>query len=91
MVTRQAPVFGGDRKESVNLALSFERKGRELQEITKAVVGILVLQTRSLLGDGIPPRLPLRVSLAKPPDQKPSGPDESELPANSSSRADTDS
>jgi hypothetical protein len=35
----------------------------------KEVVGIHVLLTRSPFGDGIPRRLPLRVSLAKPPDQ----------------------
>ena len=37
-----------------------------LQEVTKEVVGIHVLLTRSLFGDGIPRRLLLRVSLAKP-------------------------
>jgi len=34
--------------------------------LIKEVVGIHVLQTRSLSGGGIPPRLLLRVSLAKP-------------------------
>ena len=37
----------------------------ELQETTKAVVGIHVLLTRSPFGAGIPRRLLLRVSLAK--------------------------
>src|SRR6516164_8270755 len=37
-----------------------------LQEVTKEVVGIHVLLTRSLFGDGIPRSLLLRVSLAKP-------------------------
>jgi len=36
------------------------------QEITKEVAGIHVLLTRSLFGDGIPRRLLLRVSRAKP-------------------------
>ena len=36
------------------------------QEITKEVVGIRVLLTRSLFGDGIPRRLFRPVSLAKP-------------------------
>jgi len=36
------------------------------REVTKEVVGIRVLLTRLLFGDGIPRRLPLRVSLAKP-------------------------
>ena len=37
-----------------------------MQEITREVVGIHVLLTRSLFGDGILRRLLLRVSLAKP-------------------------
>jgi len=41
-------------------------EAEELQEITKVPVGIHVLQTRSLFGDGIPRRSLLRVSLAKP-------------------------
>jgi hypothetical protein len=41
-------------------------KRRDLQEITKEVVGIHVLLTRSLFDGGIPRRLLLRVSLAKP-------------------------
>jgi len=36
------------------------------QEITKEVVGIHVLLTRSLFGGGIPRKLLLRVSPAKP-------------------------
>ena len=36
------------------------------QEITKEVAGIHVLLSRSLFGDGIPRKLLLRVSLAKP-------------------------
>ena len=41
-------------------------KGRALQEVTKEAVGIHVLLTRSLFGDGIPRTLLLRVSRAKP-------------------------
>jgi len=37
-----------------------------VQEITKVAVGIHVLPTRPLFGDGIPRRSLLRVSLAKP-------------------------
>jgi hypothetical protein len=33
-----------------------------MQEVSKEVVGIHVLQTRSLFGDGIPRRLPLHFS-----------------------------
>ena len=39
---------------------------REPQEVTKEIVGIHVLLTRSLFGDGILRSLLLRVSLAKP-------------------------
>ena len=41
-------------------------KGRALQDVSKEVVGIHVLLTRLLFGGGIPSRLLLRVSVAKP-------------------------
>jgi hypothetical protein len=41
-------------------------EAREPQEVTKQVVGIHVLLTRSLFGEGIPRKLLQRVSLAKP-------------------------
>src|SRR5215467_3213196 len=41
-------------------------KGREPQEVTKEIVGIHVLLSRSLFGDDIPRRLLRHVSLAKP-------------------------
>jgi hypothetical protein len=44
----------------------FEPKDRALQSLVKEVVGIRVLLIRSLFGGGIPRRLLLRVSLAKP-------------------------
>jgi hypothetical protein len=47
-------------------AESGSAKGRALQAVTKEVVGIHVLPSRSLFGDGIPRRLPLRVSPEKP-------------------------
>ena len=40
--------------------------GLDQQAVTKEAVGIHVLLTRSLFGDGIPRRLLRRVSLAKP-------------------------
>jgi hypothetical protein len=48
-----------------SLRLLNETAGK-LQEIIKEVVGIHVLLTRSLFGDGILRRLLLRVSLGKP-------------------------
>ena len=42
------------------------RRETALRAVTKEVVGIHVLLTRSLSGGGIPRRLLLRVSLAKP-------------------------
>ena len=41
-------------------------EGRELQAVTKVVVGIHVLPMHPLFGDDIPRRLPRRVSLVKP-------------------------
>jgi hypothetical protein len=66
MVTRQGTCFGGDRKESVGLALSFERKPGRCKKVTKAVVGIHDLLTHSLFGDGNPRSLLPCVSRAKP-------------------------
>jgi hypothetical protein len=68
MVAPPSTCFGGDRKESVRFALSFQlsTKGREPEEITKVVVAIHVRLTRSLFGDDILRGLLPRVSLAKP-------------------------
>ena len=49
-----------------NRGRGVETKARELQEVTKEVVGTHVLPIRSLFFGGILRRLLLRVSLAKP-------------------------